>query len=244
VERFEFSDAHFLVQNFAKVYPNKITIFEYPYGFYKLKEGFEPSQPKPHTNLGKHKDQVLSRLNSSERSLRRTKTLISDLVLSNSFDMFATFTFKDHRDNMDMCRSRMINWLKSQQKQHGRFQYVIVPEFHKDGKSLHFHALLGGYKGQLVDSGKKVNGRKAFNIKSYRTGFSTVIKIDNVEKVSSYVKKYITKDMPMITSKKRFWCSTELARPKIAYNIDLSEYEITPVVENDYFTISSAVLKS
>lgn len=216
---------HVDVHSYLKIYPNFARLYTYPKPIRAQVKGFE---------LRTEKKQIKSH-NSSfnnesfENSIRRTKTRISDIILSNEFDLFTTFTFKSDRQNIDKSKSKMSNWLKSQQKIHGTFQYLIVPEFHKDGKSIHFHALIKGYKGQLVDSGKTINRRKVYNIKSYKSGFSTAVKIDNTQKVSSYVKKYITKDMPKFEGKKRYWCSQNLIRPIIIQN-----YSVPPQIIFDF----------
>jgi len=162
--------------------------------------------------------------------------LISDIVLCNDFDMFATFTFKSDRSDVEKSKSKMSKWLENQQTKYGKFQYLIVPEFHKKHGAIHFHALLKNYKGQLSDSGKMQKGRKVYNIKSYKAGFSTVVKIDNIDKVSSYVKKYITKDMPMFHGRKRFWCSQKLRRPIHTKNTTIDK-SFAVVYSTDTYTI-------
>lgn len=205
----------------------------------------------------KGKNKVLSGMAKDlliRSSLNRTKTTIKDIILCNHFELFCTFTFKDHRDDIDICKARMQYWLQSQQKQYGAFDYVIVPEFHKDGSSLHFHALFGGYKGRLelaIDpttgqpfSTEKHNGRHLYNIVSYKTGFATAIPIENgpddLAKVASYVTKYITKDMPAFHGKKRFWVSQNLVRPIKSNNVDVIPYftdDNVQVFENDQYTV-------
>lgn len=149
-----------------------------------------------------------------EDSIRRTKTKITDLVICNEFDLFCTFTFAKDRQDVELLKNRMSVWLKNQKRIRGSFGYLIIPEFHKDKKSIHFHALFKGYPAPLTDSGKKNNQKKTiYNIGSYTHGFSTAVKITDHEKVGSYIKKYITKDMPLFSAKKRYWCSDGLIRP-------------------------------
>ena len=90
--------------------------------------------------------------------------------------------------------------------------------FHKDG-ALHFHALLSNFNGRLKDSGKKQSGRTVYNMTGYRAGFTTAVPIDhNKGAVSNYIKKYITKDMPLIHGRKRYWISQNLIRPTKTVN--------------------------
>ncbi|MDN5274247.1 MAG: hypothetical protein JWP06_148 [Candidatus Saccharibacteria bacterium] len=197
----------------------------------------------------KHKNKLLNRLEqfeylSKERSLRRTKTEIKDIILCNHFDLFATFTFNKDRQNVDVCKSKMQYWLQSQQKIHGKFDYLIVPEFHKDGVSIHFHALLSNYTGKIEDSGHKSGKTQKiiYNITSYRSGFSTATEIDgdktSRDMVANYVTKYITKDMPQFAGKKRYWVSKGLIRPIKSYNEDVPEPDLfTDTFEDEYYTI-------
>ena len=161
-----------------------------------------------------------------ERSLRKTKTLIADYVLCNDFELFATFTFSpkktSDRFKPEVVKLQMANWLKNQQARYGKFSYLIVSEFHADRKALHFHALIKGYKGILEETGKSSKGRLIYYFKSYTLGFNSAVKIDNPEKVSSYIRKYITKDMPQFRGKHRFWATHDLTKPRAQDNINLA----------------------
>lgn len=178
-----------------------------------------------------------------ERSIRRTKKLISDYVECNSFELFVTFTFSPHktkdRADADAVKRQMSTWLKNQNVRLNKFKYLIVPEFHSDGKSLHFHALFQGYTGTLIDSGKTYNGRKIYNLKGYTLGLNTAATIDSKGPLSSYVKKYITKDMPQFHGKHRFWASKGLDRPRTEDNPPDWYRHRTPLrtYENEYGTV-------
>lgn len=153
-------------------------------------------------------------------SLNRTKTLIRDLVLCNDFDLFCTFTFdpkKVDRFNLGRCELKMRMWLHHQadnSRERGKqFKYLIVPEEHKNG-GWHFHALIAGYTGTLHDSKHfSASGRLIYNITSFRSGFTTAVAIDDKEKVSGYITKYITKDFIKKYNKRRFLSSRNLNRP-------------------------------
>lgn len=233
-----------LVYSYTKVYPTFLKHIVYDYPRLVQQKGYEPLIE----NKIKNKKISESTPQTKIESLRRSRTVISDLVLCNQFDQFATFTFKKDRQNIQKCKEKMSYWLKSQQKQYGKFKYLIVPEFHKDGKSLHFHALMSGYKGRLVPAHTRINNRQVFNIRSYNYGFSTLVTIDDVAKVSSYVRKYITKDMPIFMGKKRYWCSTGLLRPRIYENLQLENnpfIELEQTYNEKGFTIykSTATIK-
>lgn len=157
---------------------------------------------------------------NQERSIRRTKKVVTELALCNLFDLFATFTFdqlKKNRYDFEACSKSIENWFKNQKKRNGKFRHIIVAEQHKDG-AYHFHALLGGYSGVLIDSGTKINGRTAYNLKGYTLGFTTAIKVDNPEKISTYLVKYIKKGMVLFPGKKRYWASHGLKKAEVIDN--------------------------
>lgn len=201
-------------------YPRFDRVFVPHKPYDKLLPGMESVGKKPVTS-SKPKTQDIDDV---IRSLRRTKKKVHDYALMNEFDMFATFTIKSDRQNNDKSKSKVANWLKNENKRKGKFEHLLVPEFHKDGESLHFHALLKNYSGELKEvinpkDGKnlKQNGRQIFEFSSYQSGFSNVIKIDDNpkshDKIANYVLKYITKDMPLLFGKNRYWVSSGLLLP-------------------------------
>lgn len=215
-------EENYIVKSVATYYHDKATLYvpNTPYDKYftgrdtRKKNG---SRNNPELNI--------------ERSLRRTRKTIRNYTKINTFDMFATFTFKDDRENINNIKAKMNNWLKNQRKRNGKFEYLIVPEFHGDKKAIHFHALLKNYKGKLVQAiNPKTNkplkqkGRQIYNLKSYTLGFSNVVKIkDNPEshnKIATYISKYITKDNPVFTNKNRYWVSAGLLLPLTEDNPD------------------------
>jgi hypothetical protein len=206
------SNIYITIKKFIKIYPKFSRLYIYNEPIRIRQSGYEEIN---NNNTTKGKSLPTTTPKAEIESLRRTKTKISDIVICNDFQIFCTFTFKADRQNVQLCKKKMSKWLENQsaaQSPHA-LKYIIVPEYHKDGESIHFHALMKDYNFRLTDSGKKIKGRKCYNISSYQSGFSTVVKIDDIEKVSSYIKKYITKDMPHFSGKKRYWCSTHLKRP-------------------------------
>jgi hypothetical protein len=219
-----FEDASYKVHSSITYYPNFVRVYIPKNPYSKLMQGMEYRQPNNRTKIGSR----ISLEDNIERAVRRTRRRINDYLLCNDFDLFTTFTFdpsKVNRHDPNACKTKMSDWLKNQQKIWGKFRYLIVPEFHKDKTSLHFHALLGNYAGHLKNSNIKHNGRTVYNITSYRSGFSTAVKIDNKEKVASYVQKYITKDMPTFFGKNRYWVSKGLKLPLTIENSLSDEWD-------------------
>ena len=169
---------------------------------------------------------------SIEQSVSRAKTKISDIVLCNQFDAFVTFTFNCRacvpkcinkpctcdkstckRYDLDYCIRTQKAWYNNQIKKYGRFPYIQVMELHKD-KGYHFHALFKNYKGPLAYwKTDKKDGRPIYRLASNKKGYTTVKEIYDISGTSSYIKKYITKNMPTFPGKKRFWPSQGLKRP-------------------------------
>lgn len=166
---------------------------------------------------------------NAERSMRRTKKMISDYILCNKFDMFITLTFADNRNDIVEKRKQMRDWLKNQRNKFGKFQYLIISEFHKDKESIHFHALFSGYAGrvdQAINPKTKKplfqRGKQVYTLPGYTLGFTNVKLLGDSDedsaKVAFYVKKYITKDIPQSIGKQRYWVSKGLALPEIEDN--------------------------
>jgi hypothetical protein len=231
------------VHSYLKVYPELAKFIEYdkPYN----QQAYYDSAMKSvqHDRTASKAKSLEDIANYQMESLRRSKTNISDIILANHFDMWATFTFNGKVENtkkglgisattdrydVDLCKKKMSKWLKNQRERYGAFEYLIVAEFHKDG-ALHFHAFINGYNGKIAPKNQVKHGKPVFTIKSYRLGFSDMQYIEQTEKsyrkISSYIKKYITKDMPIFSGRKRYWCSTKLIRPDIIKNprIELME---------------------
>lgn len=161
----------------------------------------------------------------TRRAEKRAKTEVRDIVIMTPFEHFCTFTLDPkkfpHRYDISICKMAMHKWLEGQRKKYGRFGYLIVAEYHKDG-AIHFHALFAGYKGPISDSGVKHDNKPVYNLPAWRYGFSTAKLIVQTPadraKVAGYLTKYITKDMPVFAGKKRFWVSKGLPRPERIVN--------------------------
>lgn len=197
-----------------------------------------------------------------EDSVRRSRRVIKELIYSNPFDMWVTFTFAHQVSDLDVAKSRMSQWFKDQQKQYGSFGYLAVPELHKKceecarlkavscphddrPKPVHFHALLMGYKGVVVPAlsphtGRQLRrkGRLLYNIQSFERGFTTLEYIDSTSGVSRYISKYITKETPVMSGKRRFLRSRGLSVPKSIPNHPVADSTSSVFYKGDFFSIS------
>lgn len=172
--------------------------------------------PTPKKDTTRHKNHDSDE--KDQRNVSRARTAIFDLVASNTFDYFVTLTIspdsKLNRYDYDNCAKYLSIWLKRHIT-----TYILVPEKHKDG-AYHFHLLANIPDSQLTRFNDRV-----YNIKSYKYGYSTAVKItvNSEQKVANYIKKYITKDLVKTvgTGKKRYWSTRNLKRPTKEYNLPL-----------------------
>lgn len=173
-----------------------------------------------------------SKEHSEQSSLSRTKQKIYNYAFSNDWSngLFFTITFDPKQVDSfdyDKCYKRLHQFLKNIKDQNPDFKYIFVPEFHKSGR-IHFHGIgTNCDRLKLEDSGIKKNGKKIYNVnsKTFRYGFTTVSKIEDTQKVSSYITKYITKEMITATKgKHRYLCSRNLDTAEVE-NIMLDDVE-------------------
>lgn len=156
---------------------------------------------------------------SIRQSMNRTKNSIWQIALSNKWEYFVTFTFNPKivkSDDYEECVFYMSQWLKNAKYRCSPdMKYLIVPEYHKDKKKFHFHALMSNIQGiTLVDSGYRTNNKIIYNIANYHLGYTTAIPVDSDKdgqnKTCGYMLKYITKDLVNLSQgKKRYWYSVK-----------------------------------
>lgn len=180
---------------------------------------------------------------SLSSSINRTVNTIYDYARSNVWSYFLTLTIDpnkidnslDNYDNFTKSIRKYFNNLKTNYAPD--LKYLIVPELHKDGKKLHFHALLsdvGKIKFEFsgkVSVGKYVYpiercswGRKIYNMPLWKLGWSTATKVEDSAKCAGYICKYITKDLCVSTKgKRRFWASLNLEKSNTRYSLVQSD---------------------
>lgn len=159
-------------------------------------------------------------------SVRRARQEVFEIALLNPFEYFVTLTFNPKKCNSkdpNEVKRILRSYLKNNVDRKGLF-YVLVCEYHKDGK-IHLHGFFGGNI-CMVDSDTRIvddkihdkplkletiNKKKipssqiksiVYNIPSWKYGFSTAIEIPSNsverEKLVRYCTKYILKDSKKI----------------------------------------------
>jgi len=173
-----------------------------------------------------------------EKSINRTHRILKDYILCNNFTHFFTLTISpDYCDRLDdqLVQTKIKAWLNNIRR-HSSLGYIIVPERHKNG-ALHFHGLITNPDAlDLYDSGHKDrSGRIIYHTKQYKMGFHDFTEIGNLDAVSQYVRKYISKQFySQEKFKKRFWASRNLIKPEIIHNVDIEDLPLEVLNETDY----------
>lgn len=134
----------------------------------------------------------------SYKGRNRAKKRFFDAMMSDyDLDCMVTLTFspdKVERTSYADIIKRLSVWLDNRVRRRG-LKYLLVPEYHKDGVSIHFHGFMNSAAMKLVDSGHKQKGRKVYNVADFDFGFTTAVMLDdNREHAAFYCYKYITKE--------------------------------------------------
>lgn len=158
--------------------------------------GWEAEKPHSRHHKPQSKDNQ-----PQERSIRRAKRKIFDIAALNDFHYFVTFTLnqkKIDRQSSEELAHKLKIFLGNKVRRND-MRYLIVPEYHKDGKSIHLHGLVSG-NFQLLDSGLRAkDGRIVYNVGDWTYGFSTCLELNgDREAVARYIAKYVTKDTKKI----------------------------------------------
>uniref|UniRef100_UPI0020CE5191 rolling circle replication-associated protein n=2 Tax=Staphylococcus nepalensis TaxID=214473 RepID=UPI0020CE5191 len=182
-------------------------------------------------NLEKHlkmteKERKKIEEENRKRHIYEVRTKIKDYILNNNFDTFWTLTFDpkicDEAIEDEYRYEEMRKWLDRMRARHRRnsdekFNYIAIPERHKSGQ-IHWHMVTGGLDIELIDSGKTFRNQKVFNCPDWEHGFTNVQRMRSKSKISSYVTKYITKDLlysPVRKNKRKYWSSKGLSLPDV-----------------------------
>lgn len=163
---------------------------------------------------------------SLEKSMSRTVSQIYEVSRANTWDYFITLTFNrkilDSSD-YDLLSKKVGTWLKNLKARYAPdLKYLIVPELHKDGIHYHFHAVIANTGDiKFVDSGIKKKGHIIYNMPNWKYGWSTASKVVDSNRVSSYITKYITKELCSLSkNRNRYWCSQNCDRANVkVYNL-------------------------
>lgn len=227
----------------------------------RRREVFEEMAAETATNATEYAidhgtDMTLARdRENRERAARRARRKVSDYVMAeHDFRYFITLTLngKDFpRNDLNTALKRLQTWLKNRVQREG-LKYIIVPEYHADGESLHFHGFINDalrveFSGTVVppDGGKPVTVKTAkrkgydltrchrvYNIPEWLYGFTTAIPLyGEKEAAAAYIAKYITKQYDATDGDRTkiggryYWHSNNLRKPVCRYtNADFENW--------------------
>lgn len=161
-----------------------------------------------------------------ENNISRARSRLLELTLCNHWDYFITFTIdgkKFDRTDLHGYYKRLSQWFRDYRKRYGvNIRYVLVPEFHRDGKSYHLHGLMADFEaGHIVPHMNQRNRKKGyFEFLPYTEafGFNTFSPLKDPLACSLYMQKYITKDLSNTVTKrhaKMYYCSQKLNRAEL-----------------------------
>lgn len=201
-------------------------LYDYPAGqhvtFYKqaiTKDGETKNKKLTKTYHNEERDEREEK-HCIKTSLSHTKNKIYTIARSNKWDWFITLTFdrtKTDASDYDIVIKKMTQYLNEMRKSKSpNMKYLIVPELHKDNTHYHFHGLLSDCEGlHFRYSGRddRKSGQPIFNILDWTLGFTTATRVQDTERVSSYITKYITKTtngINYLKNKKRYYASQNI----------------------------------
>ncbi len=175
-------------------------------------EEIEPKAPKGSVN-----DEKLC------NNVARAKNTVKELVLCNSWDWWCTFTInpdKYDRKSLDVFMSDFAEFIHNYNRrrdENDKVKYILVPEQHKDG-AWHLHGFIKG----IAEKDIYVNQYGYYTWKQYehKFGFISMGKIKEIDRASSYILKYMTKDTSKNVGtlhKHMFYSSKGLKRADVLY---------------------------
>lgn len=175
------------------------------------KSGWEDE--RPHVKKGTVNTEKLS------NNLSRAKATVKELAICNPWDYWCTFTInasKYDRFNLDEYFKDFSKFLNNYNNYNCpneyKVKYLLVPEQCKNG-AWHMHGFIKGIK----PSDLFTNDNGYLDWKQYRNkfGWISLDPIRDIDKTSSYVLKYMTKDIDKnVNSLHRhlYYCSKGLER--------------------------------
>lgn len=205
----------------------------------------------------------------TDKAQKRAQAKLRDYIVSNpDMNIFFTLTFSAEKVNREdyMTVQNVVNrWFDNRVRRNG-LKYVAVAEYHKDGKSVHYHGLCNECC-KLTDSGTiRAPGHKkpikvatadrykisdsdrqtVYNISDWCYGFSTALRCTgSVFAVARYIGKYITKQGNNRVGGRYYYHSNNLKEPIYEYkNMDYDktsgeEIEFTENLHAKFLTVNS-----
>lgn len=157
-------------------------------------------------------------------NLSRAKNVVKEYALCNPWDWWCTFTIdpqKYDRYNLDKYFKDFAKFLNNYNgykcPDEYKVKYLLIPEQHKDG-AWHMHGFIKGINPK--DMYVNQFGYQTWKQYEKKFGYISMDKIGDIDKTSSYILKYMTKDEEKnVTELNRhlYYCSKGLERATELY---------------------------
>ena len=203
-------------------------------------------------------------------STRRTYKTVNDLIRANldKLDVFVTLTFarkenaekyedtfefvensKDFKEVKKAYTTFMNNLSHKVKRSGGELYYITVFERHKDG-SYHFHVIMNDIGSDYIKpcpewldyDYKRKCRRYGYLLNDWNYGKSDYDRIQDKNRMSSYLCKYLTKTILNLTNDeraaqeilgaKRYFASRNLKRPTLKYDDNIKQ--LTEILKKEY----------
>ena len=206
---------------------------------------------RPRSQKGTVNDEKLS------NNIIRARNKVREYGYCNPWDYFVTMTINRaffDRYNLKAFKKVLSQWIRDYNKKHEtNVKYLLIPEKHKNG-AWHLHGFIMGLPADhlvpftlnqklptyILD--KLKNGESIYNWPAYaeKFGFIDVEPIHSRKKATSYITKYITKDLEDSVSElgaHLYYCSQGLQCAKEVKR-GVMAATITPDFENDFCKVN------
>lgn len=156
-------------------------------------------------------------------NIARSRTTVQEYTLCNPWTYFVTLTIdakKYDRYNLKKYYkdfSEFIHNFNRRRNAEQKVKYVFVPELHKDG-AWHMHGMIYGLNND--DLTLNDNGYYTWQKYNDKFGFMSIDKVQDIDRLSSYILKYITKDVEKSVSElgaHLYYASKGLAKAELVY---------------------------
>ena len=137
------------------------------------------------------------------KNILRAKFNLQRIVKSNEsvFKTFITLTFEENITDIKEANKQFNYWVSNIRKRRKKdFAYVCVPEYQKRG-AVHYHLMTNV---EITDTSviipQKLRNKKTSKLKKlydvvyWNSGYSSVFDLKNIDNVTAYITKYMTKD--------------------------------------------------
>jgi hypothetical protein len=186
-----------------------------------------------------------------DNNISRAKSKVFEYALCNDFKYFCTFTIDKKKYNRYDLELFYKDFGKFINNYKNKIEYVLIPELHSDG-AWHMHGLFNGIDEKDLINFDDLHDKKYpkrllkkgyFNFKKYQKkfGFCSFCLIDDKQKVSSYITKYISKNLSKKIigfAKHSFYSSNNLKTSKqVKKGVLFQDNDLKYSFENDYVKI-------